>query len=171
MNNYKPVLSQDEVVALLGRPLSEVEIKNFNIYSEIAVASREQQGAYLCLSRGNAVHLAHWVGECAMQGEAFAAKGLTICQNAGGGAAGLTGARANGMTLSATGGRATAADAKRVGIATREERREREERRSLVGHDGTRTETDDEKRGAFAPKPADIRQNVALFRRNGESCR
>ena len=36
MNNYKPVLSQDEVVALLGRPRSEVEIKNFNIYFEIA---------------------------------------------------------------------------------------------------------------------------------------
>lgn len=36
MNNYQPVLSQDEVVALLGRPLSEVEIKNFNIYFEIA---------------------------------------------------------------------------------------------------------------------------------------
>jgi hypothetical protein len=36
MNNYKPVLSQDEVVALLGRPLSEVEAKNFNIYFEIA---------------------------------------------------------------------------------------------------------------------------------------
>lgn len=36
MNNYKPVLSQDEVVALLGRPLSEVEVKNFNIYFEIA---------------------------------------------------------------------------------------------------------------------------------------
>ena len=36
MNNYKPVLSQDEVVALLGRPLSEVEIKNFNIYFEVA---------------------------------------------------------------------------------------------------------------------------------------
>lgn len=36
MNNYKPVLSQDEVVALLGRPLSEVEAKDFNIYFEIA---------------------------------------------------------------------------------------------------------------------------------------
>lgn len=36
MNNYQPVLSQDEVVALLGRPLSEVEAKNFNIYFEIA---------------------------------------------------------------------------------------------------------------------------------------
>lgn len=36
MNNYKPVLSQDEVVALLGRPLSEIEAKNFNIYFEIA---------------------------------------------------------------------------------------------------------------------------------------
>lgn len=36
MNNYQPVLSQDEVVALLGRPLSEVEVKNFNIYFEIA---------------------------------------------------------------------------------------------------------------------------------------
>ncbi|MDO4759532.1 MAG: hypothetical protein Q4A30_01990 [Candidatus Saccharibacteria bacterium] len=36
MNNYQPVLTQDEVVALLGRPLSEVEAKNFNIYLEIA---------------------------------------------------------------------------------------------------------------------------------------
>ena len=89
----------------------------------------------------------------------------------GGGAAGPTGARANGMTLSATGGRATAADAKRVGIATREERREREERRSLVGRDGARTETDNKNRGTFVPKPVDIRQNVGLFRRNGESCR
>lgn len=35
MNNYKPVLSQDEVVALLGRPLSEAEAKDFNIYFEI----------------------------------------------------------------------------------------------------------------------------------------
>ena len=37
MNNYQPVLSQDEVVALLGRPLSEVEVKNFNIYFEICL--------------------------------------------------------------------------------------------------------------------------------------
>lgn len=36
MNNYQPVLTQDEVVALLGRPLSEVESQNFNIYFEIA---------------------------------------------------------------------------------------------------------------------------------------
>ena len=36
MNNYQPVLSKDEVVTLLGRPLSEVETKNFNIYLEIA---------------------------------------------------------------------------------------------------------------------------------------
>lgn len=36
MNNYQPVLTQDEVVALLGRPLSEVEVENFNIYFEIA---------------------------------------------------------------------------------------------------------------------------------------
>ena len=47
MNNYKPVLSQDEVVALLGRPLSEVEIKNFNIYSEIADLKLKN---LLCLS-------------------------------------------------------------------------------------------------------------------------
>lgn len=36
MDNYQPVLTQDEVVALLGRPLSEVESQNFNIYFEIA---------------------------------------------------------------------------------------------------------------------------------------
>lgn len=47
MNNYQPVLSQDEVVALLGRPLSEVEIKNFNIYFEIANLKLKD---LLCLS-------------------------------------------------------------------------------------------------------------------------
>ena len=47
MNNYQPVLSQDEVVALLGRPLSEVEIKNFNIYFEIADLKLKD---LLCLS-------------------------------------------------------------------------------------------------------------------------
>ena len=47
MNNYKPVLSQDEVVALLGRPLSEVEAKNFNIYFEIADLKLKD---LLCLS-------------------------------------------------------------------------------------------------------------------------
>lgn len=47
MNNYKPVLSQDEVVALLGRPLSEVEAKNFNIYFEIAELKLKD---LLCLS-------------------------------------------------------------------------------------------------------------------------
>lgn len=47
MNNYRPVLSQDEVVALLGRPLSEVEIKNFNIYFEIADLKLKD---LLCLS-------------------------------------------------------------------------------------------------------------------------
>lgn len=47
MNNYEPVLSQDEVVALLGRPLSEVEIKNFNIYFEIADLKLKD---LLCLS-------------------------------------------------------------------------------------------------------------------------
>ena len=47
MNNYKPVLSQDEVVALLGRPLSEVEAKNFNIYLEIADLKLKD---LLCLS-------------------------------------------------------------------------------------------------------------------------
>lgn len=36
MNNSQPVITQDEVVSLLGRPLSEVETKNFNIYLEIA---------------------------------------------------------------------------------------------------------------------------------------
>jgi hypothetical protein len=47
MNNYQPVLSQDEVVALLGRPLSEAEIKNFNIYFEIADLKLKD---LLCLS-------------------------------------------------------------------------------------------------------------------------
>lgn len=47
MNNYRPVLSQDEVVALLGRPLSEVEAKNFNIYFEIADLKLKD---LLCLS-------------------------------------------------------------------------------------------------------------------------
>lgn len=47
MNNYKPVLSQDEVVTLLGRPLSEVEAKNFNIYLEIAELKLKD---LLCLS-------------------------------------------------------------------------------------------------------------------------
>lgn len=47
MNNYQPVLSQDEVVALLGRPLSEVEVKNFNIYFEIADLKLKD---LLCLS-------------------------------------------------------------------------------------------------------------------------
>lgn len=47
MNNHQPVLSQDEVVALLGRPLSEVEIKNFNIYFEIADLKLKD---LLCLS-------------------------------------------------------------------------------------------------------------------------
>ena len=47
MNNYRPVLLQDEVVALLGRPLSEVEIKNFNIYFEIADLKLKD---LLCLS-------------------------------------------------------------------------------------------------------------------------
>ena len=47
MNNYKPVLSQDEVVALLGRPLSEVEVKNFNIYFEITDLKLKD---LLCLS-------------------------------------------------------------------------------------------------------------------------
>ena len=84
------------------------------------MASREQQGVYLCLSRGNAVLLAHRVTECATQGAIFAAKGLTICQNAGGGVARLTGARANGMALSATGGRAAAADAKNAESAVSE---------------------------------------------------
>ena len=41
MNNYQPVLSQDEVVALLGRPLSEVEIKNFNISNPYLIYSIE----------------------------------------------------------------------------------------------------------------------------------
>ena len=86
-----------------------------------------------------------------MQGGGLRCEVLTICQNAGGGAAGLTGARANGMTLSATGGRATAADAKKAGIATHGKWRKREERRSYVGRDGTRTSADNEKRGAFAP--------------------
>ena len=47
MNNYKPVLSQDEVVALLGRPLSDVEVKNFNIYFEITDLKLKD---LLCLS-------------------------------------------------------------------------------------------------------------------------
>ena len=64
--------------------------------------------------------LAHRVTECATQGAIFAAKGLTICQNAGGGVARLTGARANGMALSATGGRAAAADAKNAESAVSE---------------------------------------------------
>ena len=64
--------------------------------------------------------LAHRVTECATQGVIFAAKGLTICQNAGGGVARLTGARANGMALSATGGRAAAADAKNAESAVSE---------------------------------------------------
>ena len=55
------------------------------------------------------------------------------------------GVRVNGMALPATDGRATAADAKRAGIATREERR------SLVGRDGAQTSADNGKRGAFAP--------------------
>lgn len=84
---------------------------------------------------------------------------------------GADGARANGMALPATGGRAAAADAKRVEIATREKWRKRGERRSYVGRDGARTETDNKNRGTFVPKPVDIRQNVGLFRRNGESCR
>ena len=33
---YEPILDKDEAVALLGRPLSEIEAKNFNIYLEIA---------------------------------------------------------------------------------------------------------------------------------------
>ena len=35
MNDYQPVMTQDEVVALLGRPRSEEEAKKFNIYFEI----------------------------------------------------------------------------------------------------------------------------------------
>ena len=61
------------------------------------------------------------------------------------------GARANCAVLSATRRRAATADAKRAGIAPREERREREERRSLVGRDGAQTSADNGKRGAFAP--------------------
>lgn len=44
--NYQPVLTQNEVVALLGRPLSEAEAQNFNIYSEIAELKLED---LLCL--------------------------------------------------------------------------------------------------------------------------
>lgn len=45
--NYQPVLTQNEVVALLGRPLSEAEVQNFNIYSEIAELKLED---LLCLT-------------------------------------------------------------------------------------------------------------------------
>lgn len=36
MEEYKPLLSKQEVEAFIGRSLSEAETTNFNIYSEIA---------------------------------------------------------------------------------------------------------------------------------------
>ena len=60
---------------------------------------------------------------------------------------------------------------KKYGNRASGKRRKREERRSYVGRDGARTETENKNQGTFVPKPADIRQNVGLFRRNEESCR
>ena len=75
------------------------------------MASREQQGAYLCLSRGNAVHLAHWVGECAMVGGLFTAVGLTNGK-IDGGAARTDGSEGELCGTSATRRRAVTADTK-----------------------------------------------------------
>lgn len=75
------------------------------------MASREQQGAYLCLSRGNAVHLAHWAGECAMVGCALTAVGLTNGK-IDGGAARTDGGEGELCGTSATHRRADTADAK-----------------------------------------------------------
>lgn len=47
MAEYTPILKQEQVATLLGRPLSKVETKNFNIYLEITETKLKD---LLCLS-------------------------------------------------------------------------------------------------------------------------
>jgi len=112
------------------------------------VASREQQGAYLCLSRGNAVLLAHWVGECAMVGCTLHCGWLNKWQKwrRGGTNRWERGwivryfpQHAGGLPLRT----------QKMRKARFGKRRKREERRSVVGCDGARTETDNNKRGGL----------------------
>lgn len=48
MDPYKPILDEDDVEALLGRPLSSVESDNFDVYLEIAEMKVKDM---LCLSK------------------------------------------------------------------------------------------------------------------------